>query len=372
MRPMVKWCLREFFCCDRMAFDSYLSHLGRQCAMVNHKITAPGLPAGIVQRERLFRLLDKSREKPVIWISGPGGSGKTTLVSSYLETRKLSAIWYQVDQGDADPAAFFYYMGLALRDTLPGTEPLPLLTPEYLAGLKTFTRRYFDKLFTQLPAPFAIVFDNYQDVASSSPFHELIMEGLSSIPDGVTVIVLSRNEPPPVLTMHDAAEQIEFLGWSDIRFSFDEAKQFAGIQAESSLETEALSRLYLKTDGWIAGLLLILESLKGGALDHQLLERLPLDKVFGYFADKIFDGSDPELQVFLLKTAFVPGVKAQMAEQLTGIGSSEQILSRLCRNRFFTAKSSPADSVYQYHPLFREFLLARAEQTFPADELREI
>ena len=340
--------------------------------MVKHKITAPSLPAGIVQRERLFRLLEKSSDKPVKWISGPGGSGKTTLVSSYLETRKLPAIWYQVDQRDADPATFFYYMGLAFRNSVsPDQESLPLLTPEYLAGIKTFTRHYFDQLFTQLPVPFAIVLDNYQDVASSSSFHEIIMEGLFLIPEGITVIVLSRNEPPPVLTTHNAAERFESLGWSDIRFSFDEAKQFAGIQTDSALETEALTRLYTKTDGWIAGLLLILESLKGSVLDYQLLENMPLDKVFDYFTEKIFDRSDPELQVFLLKTAFAPGITAHMAEQLTGIGSSEQILSRLCRNRFFTEMHS-SDSFYQYHPLFRAFLLARAVKTFPANELREI
>jgi LuxR family maltose regulon positive regulatory protein len=341
--------------------------------MMKHKITAPGLSAGIVQRKRLFRLLENGRGKGVVWISGPGGSGKTTLVSSYLEERKLPAIWYHVDQGDADPATFFYYMGLAFKESVSlDHEPLPLLTPEYLAGIKTFARRYFHQLFTQLPSPYVIVLDNYQDVSPFSPLHELLMEGLASIPDGITVIALSRNEPPPVITVHASAEGFQFLGWNELRFSFDEAQQFARTQTENPLETEALTRLYIKTDGWIAGLLLILESLKGSSLDYQSLEGLPLDKVFGYFADKIFDQSDAELQGFLLKTAFAPGITAQMAEQLTDIASSEQILSRLCRNRFFTGKGSPADSVYQYHPLFREFLLARAEKTFPADELRAI
>ncbi|OGU18362.1 MAG: hypothetical protein A2076_05385 [Geobacteraceae bacterium GWC2_53_11] len=341
--------------------------------MLKHKITAPGLPAGIVQRERLFRLLENSSNKPVKWISGPGGSGKTTLVSSYLETRKLPALWYQVDQRDADPATFFYYMGLAFRDCIsPDQEPLPLLTSEYLAGIKTFTQRYFEKLFSRLPIPYAIVLDNYQDVSSSSPFHEIIREGLALIPDGITVIVLSRNEPPPLLTLHDVAKRFDFFGWNDLRFSFDEAQQFAGTQIGSQLETEVLTRLYTKTDGWIAGLLLILESLKDSCLDYNLLESMSLDRIFDYFAEKIFDGSDPELQVFLLKTAFVPGITAHMAEQLTGIGSSEQILSRLCRNRFFTEKHSPANPVYQYHPLFREFLLSRAVKTFPADEIQEV
>ncbi len=341
--------------------------------MLRNKITAPSLPASIVQRERLFHLLEVNSEKPVKWISGPGGSGKTTLVSSYLESRKLPAIWYQIDQRDSDPATFFYYMGLAMRNcATPDQESLPLLTPEYLAGIKTFTRHYFETLFTQLPVPYAVVLDNYQDVSSSSLFQEIILEGLSLIPDGITVIVLSRNEPPPVLTLHDTAKCFDFLGWNDIRFSFDEARQFAGIQTVSPLETGAFTRLYAKTDGWIAGLLLILESQKESALDYQLLENMPLDKVFDYFAEKIFDESDSELQLFLLKTAFVSGITARMAEQLTGVGSSEQILSRLCRNRFFTERHSPDNPIYQYHPLFREFLLTLAVKTFPASEVREI
>lgn len=341
--------------------------------MVKHKISAPRLPAGIVQRERLFLHLDESSQKPVVWISGPGGSGKTMLVASYLASRNLPAIWYQVDQGDADPATFFYYMGLACRDVArPDQESLPLLTPEYLGGIKTFARRYFEQLFARLPAPYAIVLDNYQDISPSSPFHELMLEGISVIPDGITVIALSRNESPPVFTAQDAAERFAYLGWSELRFSFDEAKQFAVGQTETALGTEALTHLYTKTDGWIAGLLLILESLKGSYLDHQLLEQLPLDKVFGYFADKIFEGSDPDLQGFLMKTALAPSITVHMAEQLTGMGSSEQILAKLCRNRFFTAKLSPAEPVYQYHPLFREFLLARAEKTLPVLELRGV
>jgi tetratricopeptide (TPR) repeat protein len=341
--------------------------------MVNHKISAPSFPDTIVQRERLFRVLENSTDKPAAWISGPGGSGKTTLVSSYLETRKLPALWYQVDQRDTDPATFFYYMGLAFRECVhPDQQPLPLLTPEYLTGIRTFTRRYFEQLFRQLPVPHAIVLDNYQDVSPSAPFHEIILEALSLVPDGIVVIILSRNEPPPVLTTSDAANRFIFLGWNDIRFSFDEARQFAGVQTESPLKTEALSRLYAKTDGWIAGLSLILESIKGSIIDYQLLESLPLDRVFTYFAEKIFDRSDLELQDFLLKTAFVPGVTAQMAQELTGIGSSEQILSRLCRNRFFTEMHSSVTPVYQYHPLFRDFLLSRAENTFSSAETREI
>ena len=67
------------------------------------KFTRPIL-TDIYPRRRLFDMLDRMRKKPLIWVSGPGGCGKTTLVSSYLEARKIPCLWYQVDEGDKEPA----------------------------------------------------------------------------------------------------------------------------------------------------------------------------------------------------------------------------------------------------------------------------
>ena len=77
------------------------------------KITRPS-PEGIFPRERLFHLLDRSCLNPVTFVSGPPGSGKTSLVTSYLKDRKLPCLWYQVDEGDHDPATFFFHMRQAV------------------------------------------------------------------------------------------------------------------------------------------------------------------------------------------------------------------------------------------------------------------
>jgi len=65
----------------------------------------------VFPRDRAFDDLDRLRQQPVIWISGPAGCGKTTLASSYIETRRLPCLWYRLDRGDGDSATFFYYLG---------------------------------------------------------------------------------------------------------------------------------------------------------------------------------------------------------------------------------------------------------------------
>ncbi len=114
-------------------------------------------------RKRLFSLLDRKRKQPVIWVCGPAGSGKTTLVNSYIETHNLQALWYQVDSGDGDPATFFHYLGLAAKKAAPRKRrPLPHLTSEYLMGIPTFTRRFFENLYGRLRVPYLVVFESHK------------------------------------------------------------------------------------------------------------------------------------------------------------------------------------------------------------------
>lgn len=329
--------------------------------------------SGIVPRVRLFNLLDSGREKSITWISGPGGSGKTTLVASYLDARKMPCLWYEVDEGDGDLATFFYYMGQAAKRAAPRSrKTLPFLTPEYLQGITTFTLRYFENLYSMFKPPFFLVFDGYQKAPPDSKFHDVIKEALSIIPSGIHVILISRSDLPAKFVRLHANNKIHTIAWDELKFSLDETREFLRNWGCQEAAAEFLKTLHSRTEGWAAGLVLMLEGLQNKGIALVVPEELKLEDVFDYFATEIFEKCQIEIRDFLLKTSFLPKMTPSMASALTGDHGASRILSELNQKNYFTQRQASKAEVYQYHPLFREFLRARAQESFNPECILDI
>ncbi len=321
-------------------------------------------------RKRLFRLLDKARARPVIFISAPPGSGKTSLVASYLRDRKLPCLWYQMDEGDADVASFFYYMGLAGKKAAPRYKrPLPLFTPEYGLGVLTFVRRYFENLGSRLKPPYVLVFDNYQEIPPESVMHEIIRIGLSAFPENISTVIISRSEPPAAFAAIDAGNKLHVIGWDDLKLTPEESRGIARFQDVGRSQSKLYEWLHEKAEGWVAGLVLLTRAVKSQGMDAAAFGNISPGKVLDYFGNELFDRLDGPMQDFLLKTALVPKVTPGLAEELTGNKAAGKILSYLNQRNYFTEKRTQPEVIYQYHALFREFLLTRAASRFPSGDL---
>jgi LuxR family maltose regulon positive regulatory protein len=344
------------------------------------KLTRPRLH-NAVHRERLFTRLEEECERlSALCVVGPPGAGKTTLVASWLDARNLRGIWYQVDPGDSDLATFFFYLRLAATAfDSKGQRPLPLLTPEFLPDIDGFARRFFRELFSRLPHGATLVLDNYQEVPADQRFHSLVAQSIDEIPPGISLIAISRRDPPDCYARLIANENVSFIQWEELKLTLPEA---VAISAKRKvLNDEEFGALYRASDGWAAGLTLMLERLKSDDIAPHAVEAQTREGVFNYFSGVIFDRLPANVQKVALTTALLPQVTARSAELISGQRDAMHFLEQLYRERHFTDRRMLGTSTdghnsigaapvaaYQYHPLFRAFLLERARLTWSPSE----
>ncbi|MDH5572046.1 MAG: hypothetical protein OEY89_09790 [Gammaproteobacteria bacterium] len=336
------------------------------------KINPPVL-GNIIKRKRLYQLIDENINAPVVWVSAPAGYGKTTLINSYIQSKHICSLWYKIDAGDKDIASFFYYMGLAIKNITATKYSAPLFTPEYQHGLPAFTRHYFREIYSHLPSDFMIVFDNYQDVGMDSELHRVMSNAAEELPRGCHLIFVSRENPTSDFSKLIANGDLFNLDSAQLEFNINESADVAhllGVSKASGIEF--INKAYSVTKGWVTGFKLLIEHQKnfnGSSLDIGSVNQ---NTMFNYFASEILSHIEPHIKTFLLKTSVLPVITVSLARKITGLRNTHKILDELVHKQLFTVIHDQVKQSYEYHPLFRAFLIAQMDNFLDESDIAEL
>jgi len=298
--------------------------------------------ASLSPRKRLFNLLDTISIEPVTWVTGPPGSGKTSLVRSYLQTRDFRCLWFSLDEG-----------------TLA-------------KGTEDDWYQFFLDVEQQLLAGSILIFDNVHHVSDTAPLFEIFVRELPRLSRKARIIFISRRNPPPPFIRLQANQSIGFVGWGDLQFTQEEFFNIPEQPGNSEIAIDNRHHLYEQLDGWIAGLHLLQPTGKQKTPLHEVHGHQDLGHIFEYFDQEIYRLLSSEEQTFLLQVALIPSITSRQAEALTNNSQSHKILDALYRANVFLKKQEGSRPIYHFHSLFREFILEKGTKELEFEIYREL
>ncbi len=326
--------------------------------MLSAKFLTPQAADALV-RERLVKRLVEAQPGTSFWLHAPGGYGKSTLAASYIHARHANHLWYRVDHGDIDLAAFVDQLAKAARavEHIAAKDERSLPGAGMLSGgaLIQFSREFFRAFFASVQKPFVLVFDEIQALPNDSATVLALAAACEEVQDGILLLLLSRNLPPPVCSRLEVNGSLELLRPAELRFTIDETRALL-LQNGFKIIDSRLDALHRRTHGWAAAIRLLLRVVAVDNSGGDLLESDQKRLLAGYFTSEVLVGVDQQLLDDLMTLALCDSLPLELVTRLTPSPSIPALLKSLADEKLFVDRLEGNVPVYRMHPMFRDFL----------------
>src|SRR3954454_1082905 len=337
-------------------------------ALLDGKLVPPDVASATVLRTRLVTQLTRAVQRsPLTLLSGPAGSGKTTLAASWFHAQSRGApiSWVTLDGYDDDPATFWTYVIEALAgvgvDVSGIAQPVAgeALHPSVIPGLARAV------LAHPQSRPVVLVVDQAHPLTSRP-----ILTGLDLLLHHagrrLHLVMCGRADPGLPLHQYRLDGSISEIRSAQLAFTADETRELftaAGVKVTAPV-AQALCE---QAEGWAVGLRLAVAPLKQGTDPEQLVTSLAHDdgSVAQYLFAEVLENQPASVRRFLLRISVTAELWPELVSRRSGRPTSGRILAGLARANAFVEHTPGAAGGYRIHPLFREMLQAQLAFTAP-------
>jgi LuxR family transcriptional regulator, maltose regulon positive regulatory protein len=282
--------------------------------------------------------------------------------------------WLSLDNGDNDAARFLSYLVAAIQVHYPqiGQELLAALQSPQPPLAEMAIRILINQIAT-LPSPLIVVLDDYH-VIENGDIHTGMSFLLEHSPANLTLVLLTRTDPPLPLARLRARHEMLELRADALRFTYQEVEQFLNQTMRLNLPPELIGKLDSRTEGWIAGLQLAGLALQTASDDPATFvqnfsgsNRFVLD----YLLEEVLARQPEIIRRFLLQTSILGRLNGGLCSVVAGEANGQAMLEHLERDNLFVIPLDQARQWYRYHHLFADLLHARLLAEYP-DTIREL
>ena len=342
---------------------------------VRTRLQPPVLRADVISRQPLIDALNSALNSyRVVLVSAPAGYGKTTLLAALSSARPEPPLaWLSLKEEDNDPARFLTALIAALErlnlECCSAAQHL-LDTLDNPASQACFIIEVLiNDLLEGMPEPFVLVLDDLH-VVTEPAIHAALDRLIERMPSQMSLAVATRREPPLSLTRLRARRQMAELRLTDLSFTLEEVDRFLNQTLGLGLSPEQLRTLQARTEGWPAGISLLVSSL--GLLPTQADRDAFVDHlartdrfVFDFLAEEVLAVQEPHISNFLLETSILAELRPAVCAAVTGRDDALSVLEELYRRNLFVVAADQSGSAFRYHDLFKEFLRKRLLRQMP-------
>jgi len=322
-----------------------------------------------VIRPRLFDQMQVGliEQRKLTLVSAPAGYGKTSLITSWLNsfTESTRYIWLSLEKNDNEPARFLSYWAAAWNriSDFDLEIMLELLDAPQLPPFQNILDEIINAL-ARLEEPVTLVLDDYH-IITNSLIHEMLEYFLEHQSSQVHLVIITRSDPPLPLARLRARRQMVEIRAGDLRFTDEEASHFFNQSMQLMLEEEDIHSLEIRTEGWAVGLQLAALALKNIPDPQSFVETFRGSHrfVLDYLAEEVIRQQRDELREFLIQTSILERFTAESCEALTGLPDSQGLLSELEGANLFLIPLDDERVWYRYHHLFADFLRTELSKT---------
>jgi LuxR family transcriptional regulator, maltose regulon positive regulatory protein len=325
----------------------------------------PATRRDAVDRPRLLKALESGGDARLTLVTGPPGSGKTVLLSSWRDARDAPTALISLGPGDRTLAGLWRKLSQALPAPARSDARAAPHTPGALAG------RVLELTAPQSRgAARTLIFDDFH-LADGPAVRETLATLLSAEPSP-HVVIGSRTDPALPLQRLRLTGALSELNGIDLDFTIDESRALLANEG-ITLSRPALQRLWARTEGWAAGLRLAALSLTGHADPDTFVEDFAGDDraVVAYLVEEVLEHQSPPARELLLATAVVDRISPSLANALTGRDDAVTIFDELQRANAFLIPLDRRGEWFRYHRLFADLLRAQLARRGPAVVARQ-
>jgi LuxR family maltose regulon positive regulatory protein len=317
---------------------------------------------GLIDRRRLFDTLDQAVEKRLTLISAPAGSGKTSLLRTWIDRLEDGRRVVFVSARSAEDEQSFWLILLAALES-PEIAPAPTFSGSGMV----------ERVLTQLDEnhdPVVIAIDDVDELAHDTLLH--IAKLIEELPAHAHVVLVSRRDLRLGIHRLRLAGQVAEIRATQLEFSESETREFLA-SSRVTLSNDSVRTLQQRMEGWAAGLRLAALSLAVDPDPEAFVAQFSGSNrvVADYLIAEMLERQPEHVQRLLLTTSILERVNGELADLLSGTSGSDKILLGLEDANAFVVSLDGERKWFRYHHLFRELLRLELRRTMP-DRISEL